>query len=206
MTAADTHVLVRWRRNLRNISVREFINVSPGTRSWNSTLLGRVLFSAYTLLPPVLLPGTFFTRAICINIHRALNRLNEYTGWRKAGVTSPAGFSAVNFNRENMLTLPPPLSLFLYTRSRRARVHSQARIIRRNEQTRSETLPPSVVETTRHNARLWLEVGTLLSTSYLLLSPCPISFTVAAVSAEPAPLRPSPSFYSVTLHDLGSST
>lgn len=122
MTAADTHVLLRWRRNLRNISVREFINVSPGTRSWNSTLLGRVLFSAYTLLPPVLLPGTFFTRTICINIHRALNRLNEYTGWRKAGVTSPAGFSAVNFNRENMLTLPPPsLSFSLYAVPTRAR-------------------------------------------------------------------------------------
>lgn len=89
------------------------------------------LFSDTSCLFPAFLPpslsrpplGAFFTRIICINIHRALNRLNEYTGWRKADVTSPAGFSAVNFNRKNMLTLPsaPPPALSLYAAPTRAR-------------------------------------------------------------------------------------
>lgn len=124
-----------------------FIRFSLALESWNLTLLSSSPFS-----PP------FFIPAICINIQRSLNRLNEYTSVSRRNVAP--WIPAVNFNRENMLVL--------FVRGS-WRAHSQDNPAKRTNSFRSASSERR--ETTRHNARLWLEVGPLLSSPLVSFLP-----------------------------------
>lgn len=140
-------------------------------RSWNLTLLG-------LCSPP------FFIPAICINIHRPLNRLNEYTPVSRRNVAP--WIPAVNFNRENML------ALFVRGPDATRRARSQDNPPKRTNSFRSASSERR--ETTRHNARLWLEVGLLSSTSFPFASLNP--------RRRADSHRYSRSFHPVMLHDL----
>lgn len=83
-----------------------------------------------------------------------LNRLNEYTVKPTRLRRAPRRFPTVNFNRENMLH-----ALFVRGSDARARARAQDNPPKRTNSFRSASSERR--ETTRHNARLWLEVGIL---------------------------------------------
>lgn len=89
----------------------------------------------------------------------------------------------MNFNRENMP------ALFVHRPRRRDR------IIPRNEQTRFQPLLPTL-HATRHNARLWLEVGLLLLSSFLYPTPGQLRFVSFASSV----LRIAPTNRTLDVH------